>query len=572
MIQRRKRKGKSYKNQLSEKEIKTVELANIAWSKTLKEFYYPPLNDPNYVFDYTHLEGFYIDPEHRWQITMNLANTPILKDDQEYLDYFYIISLHEVSHYQIIPYDGLTHAKLLRAAMIHVNQNYAPIVVNIFADLIIDTKLYQKYTDLVEWEIAVTYKYITSKGALSDFSKFLFRAYEKMWKKDVINDENLNEMDSLAERVSKIIHKDFEDESTWEKKVSQVARSLKNLIKTNFTLIGTGGVIDKNKEKRKSPGGAFIEIPKDVLEIMDNPLENKNADKLKEGNEEDLRAKSEEFAKDIPYSEFGGPARQSGILIDGNPLATWYRGLAKNLIEIKIFEKKPGGQLPIYPEIWRIGDRIEELDVVQSLLNSPILIPNITTKKWAYKEGPGYLVEKQIPDLLIVLDSSGSMGWDYSSRSNRGKGPYHTALVAAFASLHYAASKGAKFAIINFSNKADICNWTSDYKKAENILLRYQGGGTFLPIKEITNQCEKAEKNALVFIITDFGIYNWGKAKKSMLNLAQKGHKIVGFFIGSNKIPKEKFGPLLDKVTFYGISNPKDLINLVIKEVHNYYS
>jgi hypothetical protein len=48
---------------------------------------------------------------------MNLANTPLLKDDQEYIDYFYIISLHEVSHYQIIPYDGLTHAKLLRAAM-----------------------------------------------------------------------------------------------------------------------------------------------------------------------------------------------------------------------------------------------------------------------------------------------------------------------------------------------------------------------------------------------------------------------------------------------------------------------
>jgi len=95
---------------------------------------------------------------------MNLANTPLLKDDQEYIDYFYIISLHEVSHYQIIPYDGLTHAKLLRAAMTHVNQNYAPIVVNIFADLIIDTKLYRKYPNLIEWEMTETYKHITSKG------------------------------------------------------------------------------------------------------------------------------------------------------------------------------------------------------------------------------------------------------------------------------------------------------------------------------------------------------------------------------------------------------------------------
>jgi len=572
MSQLRRKKGKSIKKEFTNNENKMIELANIAWSNALKEFYYPPLSEPNYVFDYTHLEGFYIDPEHKWQITMNLANTPLFKDDQEYINYFYIISLHEISHYQIIPYDGLNHAKLLRAAMVHVNQNYASIVVNVFSDLIIDTKLHQKYTTLIEWEIGETYKHISSKGPMSDFSKFLFCVYEKMWKKDIIDNAKLKEMEPLAEKVSKIILKDFEDESTWEKKVSQIAKSLKTLIQDTFTLIGPGGVADKNKERRKAPGGVFIEVPKDILEIMDNPLENKNVDKLKQGNEEDLRQKSEEFAKDITYSEFGGPARQAGILIDGNALATWYRGLAKDLIEIKIFEEKKGGQLPVYPEIWRIGDRIEELDVVQSLLNSPIIIPNITTRKWVYKKGPGHLIERQIPDLLIVLDSSGSMGWNYTSRSTGGKGLYHTALVAAFASLHCAAKKGVKFSIINFSNRADICQWTFDYNKAEDVLLRYQGGGTFLPIKEIVKQCENAEKNVLVFIITDFGIYNWSKAKKIMINLAQKGHKIVGFFIGSTKIPKEKFNTLLNKVKFYGIGNPKDLINLVIKELHNYYS
>ena len=38
-----------------------------------------------------------------------------------------------------------------------------------------------------------------------------------------------------------------------------------------------------------------------------------------------------------------------------------------------------------------------------------------------------------------------------------------------------------------------------------------------------------------------------------MIDLEQKGHKIVGFFIGTSKIPKDKFKNLLDKVTFYGI-------------------
>jgi hypothetical protein len=361
------------------------------------------------------------------------------------------------------------------------------------------------------------------------------------------------------------------DESTWEKKVSTVARYLNNLIQDTFTLVGKNGFIDKGKERRKSPGGAFIEVPKDVLEVMGDPLESKNSDKLKEGNEDELRQKAEDFAKDIPYSEFGGPARQAGILLDGLPLATWYRGLAKNLIEIKIFEEKPGGQLPVNPEVWRIGDRIEELDVVQTLLASPVIIPNLTTRKWSYKEGPGHLVERQIPDLLIVLDSSGSMRWNYSSRLERGRGPYHTALIAAFAALHYAASKGAKFSVINFSNIADICQWTSNFKKAERVLLRYQGGGTVLPVKQIAQQCDKAERKSLIFIITDFGIYNWSKSKKIMIDLVQKGHKIVGFFIGASKIPRDKFKSLLDKITFYGIKNAKDLIDLVITEVKKYY-
>ncbi|GAH03639.1 unnamed protein product, partial [marine sediment metagenome] len=213
MASTKKRRGKVPK-ELTVNQKKITELAKDAWALTLKEFYFPPLNEPNYVFDYTHLEGFYIDPENKWQITMNLANTPLFKEDQEYIDYFHSISLHEVSHYEIIPYDGLIHAKLLGAAMKHVNQNYAPIIVNVFADLIIDTKLYEKYPNLITWEVKSTYKHIKEKGPMSNFTKFLFRAYEKLWGIDISEDDSLKEMDSLTEKVTRTILKDFEDEST----------------------------------------------------------------------------------------------------------------------------------------------------------------------------------------------------------------------------------------------------------------------------------------------------------------------------------------------------------------------
>ena len=56
-----------------------------------------------------------------------------------------------------------------------------------------------------------------------------------------------------------------------------------------------------------------------------------------------------------------------------------------------------------------------------------------------------------------------------------------------------------------------------------------------------------------------------------MIELSNRGHKIVGFFIGATSIPNSQFKNLLDKVTFYPIKNSKDLINLVIDEVKKYY-
>lgn len=575
MAKTRKTKIRSVpKKNLTLREQHVLELAKTAWSKTQKEFFFPPLDLPNFIFDYSNLEGFYIDPHDKWKITMNLANTPIFIEDQDYVNYFYAISLHEVSHYQIIPYDGLINAKLLKAAMTYVNENFAPIVVNIFADLIIDAKLHKKNPDLIFWELNKTYTHLLdkSKNKLSEFSKFLFRSYEKLLDVKIADADFFSSVENVASKVVNVVKKNFEDETLWEDKVSRIAYHLKSLVNNTFTLVGSSSQHIDGRATRKSQGrsDSNVEFPEDILEVMDNPLENKNLDKFKEDNDDELRQKAEEFAKKTPYSEFGAPAGQAGIMVDGNPLATWYRGLAKDLIQIKIYEEKPGGLLPIYPEVWRLGDPLEALDVVQTVLSSPIIIPNITTRKWAKKIGEGHLIEKQIPDLLLVLDSSGSMKWNYLAK--KASGVYHTALLASFAALHFAAKKGVKFSIINFSNRADICDWTDSYQKAEHTLLRYQGGGTQLPIKAIVKQCEKSDREVLLFIITDFGIYNWNNAKKLLLSLTNRGHKIVGFFIGASKIPEDKFKGLLEKVTFYAIKNSKDLINLVIEEVRKYYS
>ncbi|GAI65108.1 unnamed protein product, partial [marine sediment metagenome] len=128
---KKKRIRSAPKKDLDQKEQHIIELAKIAWAKTQRELFFPPLDSPNFIFDYSNLEGFYIDPQDKWQITMNLANTPIFIEDIDYINYFRAITLHEVSHYQIIPYDGLINAKLLKAAIKYVNENFAPTIVNV---------------------------------------------------------------------------------------------------------------------------------------------------------------------------------------------------------------------------------------------------------------------------------------------------------------------------------------------------------------------------------------------------------------------------------------------------------
>ena len=70
MSKSRKKRTKTIpKKELNLKEQHLIELAKIAWDKTLKEFFFPPLDLPTFVFDYTHLEGFYIDPQNKWKIS-----------------------------------------------------------------------------------------------------------------------------------------------------------------------------------------------------------------------------------------------------------------------------------------------------------------------------------------------------------------------------------------------------------------------------------------------------------------------------------------------------------------------
>ncbi|MHA1718901.1 MAG: vWA domain-containing protein [Promethearchaeota archaeon] len=580
-------KPKAKLTQLSEEEERIYDIGKIAYNNALSYYFIPSLPDPELIFDYSRTKGFYIDT-FSWRITLNLANTPFLHLEQEFLDYFFSLSLHEIAHYVYCPYDNITNLRLLAAAIKGgISKYFAPMVVNIFSDLLIDYRTHKEFKDLMEWELKITTENSlkeNKKNEISRLWKLLVNCYEKLWNVKIVPKTFIPvEIEKVAKKVCDIILKNYEDESLWEKKVSKIAKVLKDLLKEECEFKDTAlrGKGIKTK-KGKDFDNPFM-VPNDVIDTFGDISEVKNIDMIKSGDSGNKKSKGPdrnlklenaagEIAPDIEGQTFLDVLSLYGMDSLKEKLGIWYRSRAKNLIQFHFFERRPSGAIPIYPETWRVGDSIEDLDPVQTLLTSPVIIPNITTRKWNHKNGPSQKFSKDLPDMMLVIDSSGSMEWNFKRKKISGR--YHVSLLAAFAALHYALNHGSHVSAINFSNRVKKESWTNNFYRLEKILLDYMGQGTVLPTKTMLQMAKTAERPSIIILISDLELYNWENALKTFKNLLQMGHKLIAFFIDGDKdvLVQEDFQDLIENgAKFYCISKMKDLVGLVISEIQNIY-
>lgn len=575
------------KENFSIEEQKIYEIAKISYSEALEHYFFPSLPFPQFLFDYSNNTGFHID-FNNYKITLNLANTPNIFLDKELTDYFQSLSIHEIGHYVYCPYDNHTNLKLLSVIIKQkVSKYHAPMILNIFADLLIDYKNHLEFPKLMEWELKTTINYLLQNNnfSQSDFWKLLVKAYEIMWDFELEAEIDFSNIESVAKRISQIIIKDIDDDSKWEKKVIKIAKLLKDIVKKDCKLRKVAPPKRSSSgQERMGENTSPIEVPEDVKATFGDLSEIKYPDFVKKGEghrfsangpevREQLKQDLEELAIELNYSTFQDLLNINGFHNSNENLALWYRGQAKNLIKIEIYTKKPSGTIPFAPKIWRVGDPIEDLDPIQSFLASPVIIPNITTRKWEYKEGPGNIIHNILPDLMIVLDSSASMDWNFGKRKISGR--YHTALLGAFAALHYASLKGAYSASINFSDRVYYSQWTNQVHKIEKVLLKYQGYGTVLPISQIEKLTHQNDQPCMILLISDLEIENWENILDRITRLLKNGHILIAFFIeGNPEILESPDFKLLTQLgaKFYAVQDEDDLTGLVLAEVKEIYA
>jgi hypothetical protein len=211
----------------------------------------------------------------------------------------------------------------------------------------------------------------------------------------------------------------------------------------------------------------------------------------------------------------------------------------------------------VCPVRWCLGDAIEELDLVMSLQECPIILPGITTRRWYRNEVTSRAGVPDAPDLLIALDVSGSMVAksikDLYSR-------VQIARLASFAVLNSCEESCIQSASIVFSGQKNVksSNWSVNTDDAKKVLMEEYGGNTIFPVKNVDLIISETLRLKALVVMTDSDLHNWAEAEKYFLDLLRNGHKVLMYIINGNPINEAKYRSFTDTGGFVGLVRSLD--------------
>ena len=551
---------------------------------------------------------YYITIDKTWQIHLNFGKLPV--SYKEFQDEVKVLTRHEIEHYMCCPFDVITHLRMLKCIRNIYYREYSHLGVNIeyacgsianqAADIIVDTKnFYLHPQETLQSEINWIKKG-TNIAICPRHNKLMFLTKEAIWGCSLDIKENDAELLKIvAQMAKKFKENGIDDKSSFISKTEEYTRAFFYL----YTRDKKEGNVDQGGQQGKpgsgnqqqggqqgqpgsgnqqqggqqgQPGsgnqqqggqqgqsdssnqqqGQFSIGPKDKSEngsafVFADP------DKIKEAIEA-LAHETElnEFVDLLGIAGLGGLSCK-----DREKL--WFTAQSSDIIPI---EEETNTGNPInysYPNTWRIGDPIESLDLILSYITSPKLIPGITTKKWERITTESHGSEKKQRDLLLVVDTSGSMKSVTREADNM-----HQAVLASFGILNYFESKKCKVALIEFSDsvRVDIA-WTVQYDEIREKLLTNGSGGTQFPIHRIQSTLEKSKNELVTVVITDGELGNLQESVTFFREYLNEGNKLYIFLLGSNGLSNgyDKLSEIGAKV--YKANSAREFCNLVLSDL-----
>ena len=551
---------------------------------------------------------YYITIDKTWQIHLNFGKLPV--SYKEFQDEVKVLTRHEIEHYMCCPFDVITHLRMLKCIRNIYYREYSHLGINIeyacgsianrAADIIVDTKnFYLHPQETLQSEI----NWI-KKGAniaiCPRHNKLMFLTKEAIWGCSLDIKENDDELLKIvAQMAKKFKENGIDDKSSFLSKTEEYTRAFFNLYirdkkegndnqggqqgqssssnqqqggqqgQSGSSNQQQGGQLGQSGSGNQQQGGQQGQL--DLSNQQQGQFSIGPKDKSENGSAfvfadpDKIKEAIEALAHETELNEFVdllGIAGLGGLSCKDRE-KLWFIAQSSDIIPI---EEETNTGNPInysYPNTWRIGDPIESLDLILSYITSPKLIPGITTKKWERITTESHGSEKKLRDLLLVVDTSGSM-----KSLTREADNMHQAVLASFGILNYFESKKCKVALIEFSDSVRVdITWTVQYDEIREKLLTNGSGGTQFPIHRIQSTLEKSKNELVTVVITDGELGNLQESITYFREYLNEGNKLYIFLLGSNGLSNgyDKLSEIGAKV--YKANGAREFCNLVLSDL-----
>jgi hypothetical protein len=344
------------------------------------------------------------------------------------------ILAHEIGHHVYVPGNLTDNARMLAAMagmLSGLPVRVVHVVANLYGDLLINDRLQRR----AGIDIAAVYrKLVDEHSSHGEVWKLYMRTYEHLWllpPGSLVRQEITPDEDADAMLIARLIRNFAGD---WLRGARRFAAILypylvKDEAANRQPALAELGLHDTKSAGSPVPGQNVTDaIPDGLTGIDPSELEDENDDfdgdildplgEQKARTAPPLNQAPSREGKGKPGSQYRQPfeyrqlLKALGLDVSQNEMTVrYYRERA--LPHLIPFPTKHAPQVkePLaegYSE-WEVGDPLEELDAVGSLLRSPWLVPGITTVQRVYGDSPGNEPARVPLDLDIYVDSSGSM-------------------------------------------------------------------------------------------------------------------------------------------------------------------
>jgi hypothetical protein len=438
------------------------------------------------------------------------------------------ILAHEIGHHVYVPGNLADNARMIAAikpVLFGLPDDTAHVVANLYGDLLINDRLQRR----AEVDIAAVYRKLNAAHAGQPTSrvwKVYTRIYEHLWRlaPGTLAPAGVTpEMNADAALSARLVR---HHAGAWLAGARRFACILypylhedakDNVVQTFCQC----GLCDTRCAGCNCQGGADTEAIPDGLTGID-PAELGADDDLDDilGDDEDDsygrrrtrgNTTNRERKGDRVFREpleYGALLRALGLNLSDHDIAMrYYRERALPHLVPFPARKMPQAKEPLAEgyETWEPSDNLEDLDVFGSVVNSPAIVPGVTTVKRVYGEAPGSDPAKQPVDLYLGIDCSGSMPNPQYTLSY----PVLAGTIMALSALRV----GARVMAVLSGEPGESLStdgFVSDERKVLHVLTSYLGTGYTFGIhrlRDTFSERKESDREVHILIVTDHDIF-----------------------------------------------------------------